>query len=159
MNAEAAMTGAMELPCPECTGTLSLKISRFGPFYGCRNYPRCTATHGAHPDGKPLGKPADKETKLARMAAHAAFDKLWVGADQLPCYTPEDQKARRRICRAARGRAYRWLMTQLSMTVDECHIGLFDQPTCARVIEVCAGMDAQQVRAWHKDTESSADTP
>lgn len=39
---------------------------------------RCPGWHGAHPDGSPLGVPGDKATKMARMAAHAVFDKLWL---------------------------------------------------------------------------------
>ncbi|MEX1052209.1 MAG: type I DNA topoisomerase [Patescibacteria group bacterium] len=31
-------------PCPDCGGTLGLKQSRFGPFIGCSNYPKCKYT-------------------------------------------------------------------------------------------------------------------
>lgn len=30
--------------CPRCGGNLVLRNGRFGPFYGCSNYPRCTYT-------------------------------------------------------------------------------------------------------------------
>jgi len=31
--------------CPECDdGTLVIKNSRYGPFYGCTNFPKCKAT-------------------------------------------------------------------------------------------------------------------
>lgn len=43
-------------------------------FYGCSRFPDCKATHGAHPNGKPLGHPADTETKRMRMAAHRAAE-------------------------------------------------------------------------------------
>jgi ssDNA-binding Zn-finger/Zn-ribbon topoisomerase 1 len=77
LSYEEARASAPVLPCPQCKGLLSLRQSRFGMFYGCDNYPKCTATHGAHPDGQPLGTPADGATKRARIEAHAEFDRLW----------------------------------------------------------------------------------
>ena len=44
-----------------------IRNSRFGNFYGCSRYPVCQNTHGAHPDGTPLGKPANKATREARI--------------------------------------------------------------------------------------------
>jgi ssDNA-binding Zn-finger/Zn-ribbon topoisomerase 1 len=101
-----------------------LRESRFGLFYGCVRYPACDTTHGAHADGTPLGVPANKETRQARMAAHAAFDQLWQGA------TKAGKKS-------ARHKAYAWLREQLDLTKEECHIGRFDKAMCQRVIEVC----------------------
>lgn len=43
-------------------------------FWGCSRWPECEATHGAHPDGSPLGIPANKETKQWRIKAHESFD-------------------------------------------------------------------------------------
>jgi ssDNA-binding Zn-finger/Zn-ribbon topoisomerase 1 len=85
-------------------------------FWGCSRWPTCSGIHGAHPDGRPLGIPADAETKRARIAAHAAFDRLWRGGQM------------------SRGEAYRWLQTALGMTKEEAHIGRFDAATCARVV-------------------------
>lgn len=107
--------------CPECGSRMTLRNSRFGLFYGCSNYPECDATHGAHPDGRPLGTPADEDTKQARIAAHAAFDTIWQNS----------------TVKGARKRAYRWLAEQLGLSADDCHIGMFDQATCERVVEVC----------------------
>jgi hypothetical protein len=65
-------------PCPECGERMVLRASRYGLFYGCERFPLCNAAHGAHRDtGKPLGVPADAETKRARIRAHDAFDTLW----------------------------------------------------------------------------------
>ena len=30
--------------CPSCGGRLKIKNGKFGPFYGCSNYPRCKFT-------------------------------------------------------------------------------------------------------------------
>ncbi|MCZ6758872.1 MAG: type I DNA topoisomerase [Gemmatimonadetes bacterium] len=41
--------GIEKEPCPECSGTLTVKSGRFGPFIACSNYPDCKYT-------KKLGK-------------------------------------------------------------------------------------------------------
>lgn len=72
-----------EVFCAECGSKMKLRFSHKYDrhFYGCVRFPDCLGAHGAHPDGKPLGIPASKETRSARIRAHAAFDKLWQGAD------------------------------------------------------------------------------
>ena len=88
-------------------------------FYGCSQFPNCRAAHGAHPDGRPLGVPANGPTKRARVAAHAAFDKFW----------------KRKHWKRSRG--YRWLQGELNLANKQCHIGLFDEVMCAKVIALC----------------------
>lgn len=127
---------AAALVCPECGAAMVLRrtakfkwrdgVGRL--FYGCSRWPACDATHGAHPDGRPLGIPADKATKQARTLAHAAFDSLrekrgWVGGHK-----------------ETHG-AYVWLGRKLGIPETEikekCHVAMFDSATCARVVEIC----------------------
>lgn len=89
-------------------------------FWGCSRWPDCDCVHGAHPDGKPLGIPADDATKQARIKAHAAFDRLW---------KPELGGQLRRK------EAYRVMRELMGMTNDEAHIGRFDTPQCETLIE------------------------
>lgn len=63
--------------CPECSAEMVLRNSRYGRFYGCSTFPVCKATHGAHPNGEPLGFPANKELKLLRMKAHNQIELLF----------------------------------------------------------------------------------
>lgn len=119
MSALPIAVPARTLPCP-CGATMRLKPSRYGLFYGCARWPACEYTHGAHADGTPLGTPADKATRAARIRAHAAFDQLW---------KPD---------RRARPYAYAWLRLTLGMTPEDTHIGKFDIHTCARVIAAVA---------------------
>lgn len=107
-----------ELRCPDCGAMMTLRSSQYGLFYGCSMFPQCRATHGAHPWGAPLGVPAKRDVKLARIQAHVAFDRLWKSG------------------RLQRSDAYRWLQSQLGLAEGEAHIGRFDKDTCARVIEV-----------------------
>lgn len=105
------------LECPDCGAPMRfIRNSRFGNFYGCSRYPVCQNTHGAHPDGTPLGKPANKATREARIRAHAAFDRLWHGG------------------RGSRGQAYSWMRKRLGLTREQAHIGLFDAEQCERLI-------------------------
>ncbi len=104
--------------CPECGARMALKESKHGYFYGCSKWfeTKCSGSHGAHPNGKPLGIPANKATKLKRIITHGFFDKLWVGQP------------------ITRDQAYRWLQKEMRMTEQECHIGRFNMDECDMVI-------------------------
>jgi len=120
-----------QVVCPECEAPMKLhetKKYKYGngnlrKFYGCTRWPQCKGTHGAHPDGSPLGIPADKTTKQARIRAHEAFDSL------------------REIHGVKKPQAYYWLGAKLGipfpMIRDECHIAKFDLKTCEDVIRIC----------------------
>jgi ssDNA-binding Zn-finger/Zn-ribbon topoisomerase 1 len=115
-----------DIKCPECGAPMVLKktrkyLHRDGTprlFYACCRYPKCRATHGAHPDGRPLGFPANAETKQARIKAHELFDQLW-----------EDGKMNRH-------EAYAWLAEK--MNAAEVHIGNMDKTECETVIKICS---------------------
>ncbi len=115
---EPAYGRVLKHPCADCGSAMKLRSSRFGPFYGCVDYPRCRGTHGAHKaTGEPLGVPANRETKAARGRAHAAFDPLWNSGSM------------------TRREAYKWLAERLG--TDEAHMGEMDVETCERVVEAC----------------------
>ena len=103
-----------DLKCPDCGKQMILRPSKYGLFYGCLGFPACKGSHGAHPDGRPLGVPATKETKEARIRAHEAFDKLWKGGGM------------------TRKEAYAWLAKTIGATV---HMGSADTALCEKVIK------------------------
>lgn len=138
-----------ELACPDCDGSLVLRdIKGMGTFYGCTNYPECKATHGAHPDGRLLGIPADALTREARILAHEAFDLLW--EDALRMYKDTGERSPEFLLRVARARAYSWLGWRLDMKAGECHIGKLDAFHCELVIVICKGITPEHVRPWAK---------
>jgi ssDNA-binding Zn-finger/Zn-ribbon topoisomerase 1 len=110
----------LTLPCPECGGMLVLRQSSFGPFYGCKNYPRCRGTHRAALNGSPLGIPADQETKLLRIKAHQALEKLYKGASR--SMTKDD--------------AYKRLQTLMNVPPEKAHISMFNKEQCERLIKL-----------------------
>jgi ssDNA-binding Zn-finger/Zn-ribbon topoisomerase 1 len=103
--------------CPECGAEMVLRESKkfrwkngkARLFYGCTRYPFCKAAHGAHPNGKPLGKPGNAETKAARVLAHAALDAM---SKRLNWH---------------RNKTYEW----------QCRIAKFDVWQCEKVIKLC----------------------
>lgn len=108
-----------DLPCGDCGARMVLRDSRYGKFYGCSRYPECRGTHGAHPDGTPLGIPADAETRAARMAAHEALSEVMESREM------------------STGEAYQWLAEQVGRPRGQVHIGVFTKEECAKVVEAC----------------------
>ena len=108
--APIAPEGTPEITCPDCGRPMRLRNSKYGLFWGCSGYPECRATHGAHPDGRPLGRPGTKEEKEARVRAHAAFDRLWSGKG----------------APMRRDEAYRWMQEAMGLSDEDAHIGKFD---------------------------------
>lgn len=104
--------------CPECGQPMVLRKSvKFpAPFYGCSQFPKCRGSHGCHPDGTPLGFPANKETKEWRKRAHEVFDVLWKSED----------------LRLSRNSAYKLISKKLGLA--EVHIGGADIELCKRII-------------------------
>lgn len=99
-----------------CGAKMELRnVRRYGVFYGCTRYPECKGSHGAHPNGAPLGTPADERTKGARIHAHEAFDLLW------------------KVHGMTRHQAYAWLAREMGITRKECHIANFTVVQCLQV--------------------------
>lgn len=108
--------------CP-CGRAMVLRNAPFGIVYFCSE---CRVFHGAHQrTGKPFGTPAsDKETRLARMDAHKALDRLWKSG------------------KMDRSQAYAWLASKMGLSMEECHIGRFDLDRCRWAVEICEGFEA-----------------
>lgn len=102
-----------------CGKSMMLRKSKWGWFYGCRSYPDCEGSIGAHQaTGEPLGIPAPKEVRMARVWAHNAFDQLWMGG-------PINLK---------RTEAYAWMREKMELSEEEAHIGRMDEFQCFRLI-------------------------
>lgn len=87
-------------------------------FYRCKP---CNAYVGCHPKTTTaLGTLAGPALRMARQAAHAAFD---------PHFRFHGSKRR--------GEGYRWIQKRLGLTSEQAHIGSMDEATCWRVVEAC----------------------
>lgn len=124
-----------DLKCPDCGGPMELATHprwtypNGKPRKYCRCTDRlfCTLTHGAHPDGTPLGVPGDRMTKLARTEAHDALDRLQTRFGMHKTLV------------------YFWLQRTLRLSVDEAHIGRFTIDQCNEVVrQVNAALESGQ---------------
>jgi hypothetical protein len=83
----------------------------------------CGAYVGCHvKTGKPLGRLANAGLRRLRIAAHEQFDKLWKVGDA-------ETLGKRRTS------MYAWLARTLGVRGDQCHIGMFDETMCRRVLQ------------------------
>lgn len=87
-------------------------------FYIC---PQCEDSFvSCHKETKtPMGKMANRETRVARIAAHASFDGAW---------------SRIGLTRFA---AYKILAKEMKLSREDCHIAHFSIEQCAEVIRLC----------------------
>lgn len=83
--------------------------------------PKCGAYVGTHAGSKvhkPLGRLANAELRKAKVAAHEAFDWLWKSG------------------KSSRQDAYTWLAGAMGMSIQECHIGMFNERQCYEVVSI-----------------------
>ena len=122
-------------PCIECRATDATCVTGAEIYPHRRDLHRrrywrcsCGAYVGCHPGTTaPLGAPAGAHTRAARNEAHAAFDPLWkrkIIRDGVPQYE-------------ARKAGYAWLAREMGLTVEQCHISLFNADQARRVVEIC----------------------
>ncbi len=90
----------------------------YGMIYLCKP---CRAYVGVHKGTKkPLGRLANAELRRMKIAAHYAFDHIWKDGHET------------RKC------AYKWLAGELKIEGNKCHIGMFDEDMCQKVVNVCS---------------------
>lgn len=110
--------------CPYC-GKDSVFVEDSSVFYGDNYGPvwacvPCHAWVGCHNGTtKAKGRLANKSLRQLKIAAHAAFDKIW------------------KTHLLSRKEAYWWLSIQLGISKDFTHIGWFNEWTCIKVIALC----------------------
>ena len=97
----------------------------YGPVWECKS---CQAWVGCHPNNKPLGRLANAVLRREKQKAHAVFDPLWKRKME-KCGLKKGQ---------ARAKAYKWLAAELGIERRDCHIGMFNEDMCRRVVELCA---------------------
>jgi hypothetical protein len=114
----AAITATYTVNCGDCGARMSLRVMRTTgkPFWGCSRFPLCLGAHGAHPSGAPMGTPADKATRQARVVAHAAFDAAW------------------RARGMKRKEAYAWLRELTGLGYREGHISQMTAEQCRDLV-------------------------
>lgn len=115
-------------PCPYCSAPTEYMPDSYvyrGRTWGtevlvCTRFPHCDAFVGCHQrSGMPKGTLANQDLRDWRKAAHMNFDPLW------------------KTGLKHRVQAYMWLSIQLNISMDDCHIGMFDADRCQAAIKAC----------------------
>lgn len=108
------------LKCPDCGTGMSLREGKYGLSYFCNNFPRCRGSHKASKKGKPLGFPANQETRSWRIKAHNALERLYKGSNSVMTKTE----------------AYRFLAYSMGLSLKQAHISRLNLTECQQVVEL-----------------------
>lgn len=137
-----------EVPCPYCglpaelVDATQIYRKALGKLWLCQP---CQAWVGVHRDSKsnrPKGTPAKSRLRKLRIEAHAVFDPFW---QDLWEQGLSKKKARRQI--------YAKLAEALEISIDECHIGMFDEDRCKQAIRICLGWQEAATEAAASEDE------
>ena len=116
--------------CPYCKEKPKLvdSIEIYGTSYGMAYYCKpCDALTNCH-EGTTvaLGRLANKELRYWKRVVHECFDPLWKKA-------VEDGRKKHE----ARNAAYEWLAKKMNISIELCHVGMFDIEQCKLACEIC----------------------
>lgn len=108
---EQVTDGALspEGPVCHCGATTVVRFGKHGEFYGCPRYPECDGIASTA-----ASRVSTKAERLSRVAAHAAFDRLW-----------QEHYVRRR---------HAYAMLAADFHIAQAHIAEMDEATCERVV-------------------------
>ena len=129
------------MKCPYCGAKVLLKDASFiyhtneskkwGKIWVCSKFPKCNAYVGCHKGTEiPLGRLANEKLRTLKAEAHRQFDPIWKSGLM------------------SRKDAYRWLANMLHISLEDCHIGMFDVKMCQRVIQLCKKQDKQMINDY-----------
>lgn len=118
----------MSTLCPYCGAEVVLRDSSliyknkdYGKIWVCSNYPKCDAYVCCHKGTTiPMGRLANARLRTLKKEAHKQFDPIWKSGLM------------------SRREAYRWLSNMLNISLEDCHIGMFDIKMCQRTIHLCS---------------------
>jgi hypothetical protein len=98
---------------------MSLRVGKYGVFYGCQDYffNGCLGKISAKRDGTPKKIPIDKKTKHIRTIAQKYFENLWTSG------------------KMTRQEAYSWICNILNLSRDNGIISSFSYDQCKILIK------------------------
>lgn len=131
--------------CPYCGKDVVLKSATFiypnhkkakywGKVWVCSDYPNCDAYVGCHKGTDiPKGRLANEKLRFYKKEAHKQFDPIWKSGLM------------------SRREAYKWLASMMNLSLDDCHIGMFDISDCQKVIDICKRQDNTVINDYKRD--------
>lgn len=110
--------------CPYCGRKAKLVDSQevykqsYGMLWICKECDAHTGCHRSSKVHKPLGTLAKAPLRKLRQQAHAAFDPMWYKGG------------------ITRSKAYEWLGHQMNLPKERCHISMFNEEQCKKLIRL-----------------------
>jgi ssDNA-binding Zn-finger/Zn-ribbon topoisomerase 1 len=107
------------MKCPYCGGEINMVHSSviygknapdYGNMYACQNYPKCDSYGGT--------TVASKQLRELRKECHRKFDQIWKSGSK------------------SRKASYIWLSREMKKPREDCHISLFREDDCLRLLEI-----------------------
>ena len=115
--------------CPYCGAATELIHTGYGKKFICKP---CDAWVGVHQGTEnALGSLANAELRNLRMLAHQWFDPI--AREGLI----EDFYKVHIAGMSSRKKAYHWLSAEMNIHADYCHIAMFNDEECRRVVAIC----------------------
>lgn len=108
----------------------SLWKNKFFHCAPCDAYVGCHKTTNGQ--FKSMGQLANRELRRLRIRAHNAFDPMW------------------RDTGIARNKCYAWLAGKMRVPIRDCHIGMFNETQCQKVIEFCKDVTPETLEKLKK---------
>lgn len=128
---------ARNMKCPSCSNTMKFITEGDKYFYVCVNFPsKCDVSHGAYPDGRPFGKPADAVTRKLRALCHRKMDELF-HAYRGPLGPKTIQ-------------SYLYTYITDKMGVSELHFGLMNDQACKKALGLFEATNIESIVAYVK---------
>lgn len=123
----------------------------WGPVWECLACDAfCTCLEGTH---HPMGVLANRALRSMRRQFKELFNPLWEDVDgAYPHAARADRPHHRGVMRE---RAYAWLAEQLQIPKADCHVAMFDEAMCNRVVQLLQEQQptAGRIRTWAKERE------
>lgn len=113
----------------------------------------------------PLGRPADRDTRIARQRLHELIDPLWRDAPLEPEYAERRRRLGGRnpgavaafedeVRRTARMRVYAFMGDVMGLDEEACHAAMFDHAQCERAWKAMAGVRYADIRTARRKVEA-----
>jgi hypothetical protein len=108
-------------------------------FYWCPADEAYVGTHEA--TGEPLGTLANAYLRRLRNQVHRAFDPLWMDAARRDATSTKNLRLKKPkplnyFIPQHRQAAYAALAAAMQLSVEECHIGMFDAKQCGLALQL-----------------------
>ncbi len=117
---------------PEFVDSQRIYNKSYGMIYLCQP---CGAYVGTHKGtNKSLRRLANEPLRRWKRVAHRYFGPLWKRKQVILQQRGYNEREAKHIARSS---AYNWLSGELGIQNEYCHIGMFDEGLCKKVIEIC----------------------